>query len=55
MEAYTVHVSGQLEQQRDGLPGGDPHVDVVALQQPRQFRQMSGEKVDPVCFQIPGG
>lgn len=47
--AYTVHVSGQLKQQGDRLAGGDSHVDVIALQQPRQFGQMS-EKVDPVSF-----
>lgn len=50
--AYAVQVSGQLEQQGDGLAGSDSHVDVVALQQLRQFGQVS-EKVDAVSFPNP--
>lgn len=41
IQAHTVHVSGELEQKGDRLPSSDSHVDVVALQQLRQFGQMS--------------
>lgn len=40
LSAYTVHVSGQLKQQGDGLPCSDSHVDVLAFQQSWQFRQV---------------
>lgn len=37
---YTVHVSGQLEQEGDGLSCSDSHVDVLTFQQLWQFRQV---------------
>lgn len=37
---HAVRVSGELEQKGDRLPGSDSHVDVVALQQLRQFGQV---------------
>lgn len=44
IETCHVNLSGELEQQRDGLPGRNAHVNVLALQQPWQLGQMSKTK-----------
>lgn len=41
---HWVNVPGQLKEQSNGLPCSDPHVDVIALQQPLQFGQVSAHQ-----------
>lgn len=44
MQTHWVNVPGQLKEQSNGLPRTNPHVDVITLQQPLQFGQVSARQ-----------
>lgn len=41
IKTHCVNISSELEQQRNGLPGRNAHVNILTLQQPWQLGQMS--------------
>lgn len=45
LQTYRIDVPGQLKKQSNSLPSCNPHVHVITLEQPLQFRQVSAQHI----------